>query len=76
MVLPGMSGKDIARWIKNNEKYKNIPIVFITALAQQNERETFKEEKLGYYLIKPFALDQLEAKVEELLGTPLSDGRP
>ena len=73
MVLPGISGKDIAHWIKNSEGYKDIPIILITALAQQNERESFKKEEIDHCLIKPFALDQLEAKVKELLDEPLAE---
>ncbi len=76
MVLPGMTGRDVARWIKNNEEYKNMPIILITALAQQNEKEALQEERINCYLIKPFALDQLETKIEELLDTPLPNGSP
>lgn len=72
MVLPGMSGKDVARWIKGREKYKHIPVILITALAQKNEEDSFKEKEIDYYLIKPFDLDHLEAKVREFLDRALS----
>lgn len=73
MVLPGMSGKDAARWIKDREEYKHIPVILITALAQKYEKEALEEKEVACYLIKPFDLDQLGAKVQELLSIPLSN---
>lgn len=76
MVLPGLSGKDVARRIKASDKYKHIPVVLITALAQKSEEESFKEKEIDYYLIKPFDLNLLEAKVKEFLGGDLASGNP
>jgi DNA-binding response OmpR family regulator len=68
MVIPGMSGKDLARWIKKCDEYKHIPVILITALAQKLEKEAFEGNEVDGTLIKPFDLGQLEAKVKELLG--------
>lgn len=71
MVLPGMNGKDVARWIKGRKEYKHIPVILITALAQKSEEEALKEKEIDFYLIKPFDLNKLEAKVREFLKEPL-----
>jgi len=76
MVLPGLSGKDVARWIKTSEAHKHIPVILITALAQKKEEEALKEKEIDYYLIKPFDLDLLEAKVKEFLGGVLPENNP
>lgn len=68
MVLPGLSGKDVARWIKNNKDYKHISVILITALAQKREKEALEKEEIDCCLIKPFDLEQLEEKVKELIG--------
>ena len=71
MVIPGMSGKDVTRWIKNRQEYRHIPVILITALAQKYETEAFEEKEVDGYFIKPFDPDQLGAKVKELLDTPI-----
>ncbi|MDD5730367.1 MAG: response regulator [Candidatus Omnitrophica bacterium] len=67
MFLPEMNGKEIVRWIKSREEYKDIPIILITALAQKSEKEQFTGEQIDYCMIKPFDLGLLEQKVRELL---------
>ena len=76
MVIPRMSGKDVARWIKDQEEYKHIPIILITALAQKYKKEAFEEKEVECYLIKLFDLNQLGVKVQELLNISLSNPQP
>jgi DNA-binding response OmpR family regulator len=45
----------------------------ITALAQKEEEEIFKESEVDHYMIKPFDLIQLEAKIRYLLDKSALD---
>ncbi|MDP3057815.1 MAG: response regulator [bacterium] len=53
LMLPGASGFDVLRAIKNNEKWKNIPVVVLTNLGQNQDIERIKEiGEVKEYIIK------------------------
>lgn len=68
MILPDISGMEIARRLKQNLATKHIPIVAITALAFPEEREAIKRAGCDDYLVKPFLIEQLEAKIRSFLN--------
>ena len=68
VMLPGMNGYKVCRLLKFDEKYKHIPIIMLTAEAQEKDRLTGKETGADFYMTKPFAADKLLAKVKEYLG--------
>jgi DNA-binding response OmpR family regulator len=68
VMLPGLNGYKICRLLKFDEQYKHIPIIMLTAEAQEQDRLTGEETGADYYMTKPFAADKLIAKVAEFLG--------
>jgi two-component system, OmpR family, alkaline phosphatase synthesis response regulator PhoP len=68
LMLPKIDGYKVCRLLKFDGKYKNIPVVMLTARAQE------KDENLGYevgadaFITKPFKYQVLLAKITELLG--------
>jgi len=68
LMLPKIDGYKVCRMLKFDEKYKKIPVVMLTARAQE------KDENLGYevgadaFITKPFKYQVLLAKIAELLG--------
>jgi CheY-like chemotaxis protein len=76
MVLPEISGQEVARWMKESPEYRHIPVILITALAQKSEKEAFSKDAIDCCLIKPFDLKQLEKKVKDLLSGKVSSARP
>jgi two-component system alkaline phosphatase synthesis response regulator PhoP len=68
LMLPKMDGYKVCRMLKFDEKYKKIPVVMLTARAQE------KDESLGYevgadaFITKPFKYQVLLSKIRELLG--------
>lgn len=66
--LPKMSGFEVARKTKENEKTKNIPIIMITALGQDENIKRGYEIGCEDYIIKPFNLDQLTLKIAKFLS--------
>jgi DNA-binding response OmpR family regulator len=67
-MLPKIDGFKVCRMLKFDEKYKKIPVVMLTARAQE------KDETLGYevgadaFITKPFKYQVLLSKIRELLG--------
>ncbi|MBI2258021.1 MAG: PAS domain S-box protein [Flavobacteriia bacterium] len=66
--MPEMDGFELATFLKNDEKTKNIPIIFITALYPDKEM-IMKGLDIGAcdFLNKPFDIDILVLKIKNLL---------
>jgi len=64
IAMPKMDGWEVCRRIR---ELSDVPIVILTARVQENER--VKGLKLGAddYVVKPFSLKELEARVEAVL---------
>ncbi|MEA3350438.1 MAG: response regulator [Chloroflexota bacterium] len=66
--MPYMTGHEVCRNIKAEEKLQAIPVAFLSAKGQGAEIQEGLDVGAIEYIIKPFAPDQLTRKVEELLG--------
>lgn len=66
--MPGLDGFETARLIKNREKTRHIPIVFVTAANQASEHVQ-KGFEVGAvdYIFKPFSPEMLRRKVDALV---------
>jgi PAS domain S-box-containing protein len=62
--MPGMDGFEVAEVIKQRERTRTIPIVFLTALSK-DEPHVFRGYEIGAvdYVFKPFDREILRAKV-------------
>ena len=68
VMMPKMSGFDVLRKIKTNEKLKNIPVILLTNLAGQADAEKGLELGAVLYLVKSqYDPKQVVAKVEEII---------
>jgi len=66
--MPGMNGYDALIEIKNNDKYKDIPVMMVTTEGQQSNIIAAVRAGADNYLVKPFTVEELEAKITECLG--------
>ncbi|HEX6478833.1 MAG TPA: response regulator [Ktedonobacteraceae bacterium] len=71
LMMPGVSGYDIARWLSEHEPYHHVPILVITADARV--RDTSDVPGAQDLLLKPFQIDALLTLVERFLA-PLPGG--
>lgn len=60
MLLPDVTGIEFVSQLKANKLTKNIPIVAVTALAREEDRQRFLAAGCTDYISKPFMLDALE----------------
>lgn len=65
--LPGINGLDIARDIRNEMKYEEVPIIAVTANVLVGDRERCIEAGCNDYLPKPLDIRQLRSMMRELL---------
>ena len=66
--MPGMDGFETAEIMRSNEKTKQIPIIFVTAISKQR-RHIFKGYQAGAvdYLYKPLDLEILKSKIKAFI---------
>lgn len=65
-MMPEMDGPATLRALKANDSTKNIPIMFITAILGQQERESFKAMGAIGVIAKPFDPMTLSSQVRAL----------
>ena len=69
-MLPDGSGVDLIRWLRRHEAYQQIPVLMLTARAQESDLVTGLDSGADDYLTKPMSLRELNARVRALLRRP------
>ncbi len=67
VMMPKMNGYKISRLLKYDTKYKDIPILMVTARSQEEDKLIGQETGANEYITKPFDLDEVIEKVKEYL---------
>ncbi|MFN8066463.1 MAG: response regulator transcription factor [Vicinamibacterales bacterium] len=67
LMLPQVSGLDICRSVRADEKTAAIPIIMVTARAEESDRIAGLDLGADDYLPKPFSPHELVARVRALL---------
>lgn len=67
VILSKMSGFKVSRFLKFDELYKNIPIIMLTARAEEADRKLGMETGADAYFTKPYDPEQLMKSIEKLL---------
>ena len=74
VMLPGVSGFDICRALKSDPRSREMPIILLTAKAQERDRVHGLELGADDYVTKPFSPRELvlrvQAQVRKLPGQP------
>ncbi len=68
VMMPKINGFKISRLLKFDNKYKNIPILMITARSQQEDKLIGEETGADEYITKPFDLNEVLNIVDKYLG--------
>ena len=67
LMLPGINGYQLCSLLKFDSKYKDIPIIIISAKDSENMRFLVEKSGADYMLAKPIDLELLLQKVEDVL---------
>ena len=72
VMMPGMSGFELARRLKEDEHTSHIPIIFLT--AKDTEDDTLQGFSLGAddYVTKPFSVREVMARVKAVLNRSIA----
>ena len=68
LMLPGRSGLDVLRELRNARDFAETPVIVISALARPIDLAQAEVAGADHYLVKPFRVDALADSVCELIG--------
>jgi len=67
VVMPGRNGFQACRDIKNDERFKTIPIVLVTSKGQESDKFWGQQQGASEYVVKPFKPEDLLAAVRRAM---------
>jgi DNA-binding response OmpR family regulator len=66
--MPGMSGLDFLRTLREHIRFKRTPVMFITSNGQSDIIAEAINMGIKGYLVKPIDGDKLREKVRSIIG--------
>lgn len=78
VMMPDLNGMEICRAMRADAKLKLVPVVFLTAKAEENDRIAGLESGADDYVCKPFSTKELMLRVQSILrrrNAPEAEGQ-
>ena len=75
IMMPDLNGMQICRIIRADPRLQQVPIIFLTAKAEENDRISGFETGCDDYICKPFSTKELVLRVQSILRR-VSDDAP
>ena len=66
-MLPGVSGLELCRRLRAREGTRTLPVIMLTARGEENERVRGLSVGADDYVVKPFSVPELMARVKSLM---------
>ena len=63
--MPIMNGVEASKYLKKNEKTKDIPIIGVTAYAYEDEIVKFKKSGMNEVLTKPVKMNKIKEAIDK-----------
>ncbi|VGO21399.1 response regulator transcription factor [Pontiella sulfatireligans] len=67
VMLPGIDGLEVCRQVKSYSKTSSIPVILLSALSQESDVVSGLEQGADDYVVKPFSLHILHARIDAVL---------
>jgi len=68
IMMPGMSGIDVCRQLRADQRTAGLPVILLTARAQEGDVEVGFGAGADDYVVKPFSPRELVSRVEAVLA--------
>lgn len=76
LLLPGLDGKEVCRRIRQDEATRSIPVIMLTAKAEEIDRIIGFEIGADDYLTKPFSPRELILRIQAVLRRTMEPPEP
>ena len=67
IMMPGMDGYEVCRRLKADEKTKDIPVIFVTAMGEIEDETKGFELGAVDYITKPSSIDEIRRTMRKIL---------
>lgn len=68
IMMPGVDGFEVLKRLKADDKTKKIPVIVLTARGDDSSMVKALKLHDNGYIIKPLKIEELEEKIEDILG--------
>jgi two-component system phosphate regulon response regulator PhoB len=75
IMLPDSDGIEICRGIRSSPDLAHVPVIFLTARGSESDRVLGLELGANDYMVKPFSVRELVARVRNQLRAPATPAR-
>lgn len=76
VMMPDLNGLQICRMLRADPRLSKVPVIFLTAKAEENDRVQGLETGADDYISKPFSIKELVLRVQSILRRSSVDARP
>ncbi len=66
--LPEVSGLEVTKWLKEDERLRSIPVIAVTAFAMKGDEEKIREGGCEAYISKPISVNGFLETVDKFIG--------
>ena len=74
IMLPGVDGLEILRRVRSDRETSGVPVIFLTARTSEMDRVAGLEAGADDYVVKPFGIMELQARVKAVLRRTQREG--
>ncbi len=66
--MPNMDGLELVETLRENPEYRELPVIVLSSLNEETNRERLKELGVRSYLQKPFNIERIQYEVSKYLS--------
>ena len=65
--MPQMNGEDFVVYLKSSNRYREIPILVLSSVYSNSDRNRLFEEGVNDFILKPFNPEELKMRIKVLV---------
>ena len=73
LMLPGMNGFEVCKKLREKDRTSTIPIIILSGKAEESDKVSGLDLGADDYVVKPFSMDELSARVRAVLRRKYRD---
>ena len=73
LMIPGISGFDLTRILKNDDETSEVPIIMLTAKGEESDIVKGLEIGAQDYITKPFSIKVLVARINKIINSKITN---
>lgn len=70
ITMPGLSGIDVLKRLRADERLADLPVILLTARGQDRDVDDGLDAGADDYIVKPFSPRQLVGRIDAVLARP------